>query len=261
MLQISKKVFCKLYGPYELYLDTIAVLQFPGECIHFPVSRGDSTDMPKRPTGHQACPFLTHVWIWFCFRASLAAYILRILFPLNRQFFRWYWKKGCQDKRPKQPISWKVILGKKSHPISKGFFSTRIRFVWRIRKFKKHVQRRQNLPEDTTIPGFFLVWLVPTTQQVPVQVEKNERYTCEFLCLEDEKSCLGVPKIMIFAPKDSGTLSRNCQNSEVGSGFKYFLFSSWSYLGKWWNLTNIFQMGWNHQLENLKLQSYHGFWV
>ncbi len=30
-------------------------------------------------------------------------------------------------------------------------------------------------------------------------------------------------------------------------GFKYFLFSPRS-LGRWSNLTNIFQMGWNHQL-------------
>ena len=57
----QKKSVLQLYGPYELYLDTIVVLQFPGVCIHFPVSPGDSTDMPKRPTGHQACPFVTHV--------------------------------------------------------------------------------------------------------------------------------------------------------------------------------------------------------
>ena len=45
----------------------------------------------------------------------------------------------------------------------------------------------------------------------------------------------------------------------IGDGFKYFLFSSQS-LGKWWNLTSIFQMGWfNHQLVNsLKiLKLYH----
>ena len=32
----------------------------------------------------------------------------------------------------------------------------------------------------------------------------------------------------------------------LASGFKYFLFSPRK-LGKWFNLTNIFQMGWNHQ--------------
>ena len=32
-------------------------------------------------------------------------------------------------------------------------------------------------------------------------------------------------------------------------GFKYFLYSPRT-LGKWSNLTHIFQMGWNHQPEN-----------
>ena len=32
----------------------------------------------------------------------------------------------------------------------------------------------------------------------------------------------------------------------LGGGFKYYFFHP--YLGKWSNLTNIFQMGWNHQL-------------
>ena len=36
----------------------------------------------------------------------------------------------------------------------------------------------------------------------------------------------------------------------LGGGFKYFLFSSFHpYLGKIPILTNIFQMGWNHQLD------------
>ena len=39
----------------------------------------------------------------------------------------------------------------------------------------------------------------------------------------------------------------NCSTYLVG-GFKYFLFSPGS-LGKWSYLTNIFQMGWNHQLD------------
>ena len=34
---------------------------------------------------------------------------------------------------------------------------------------------------------------------------------------------------------------------KLGGGFKYVLFSS-LFGGKWSNLTNIFQMGWNHQL-------------
>ena len=35
--------------------------------------------------------------------------------------------------------------------------------------------------------------------------------------------------------------------ANLGGGFRYFFFHP--YLGKWSNLTNIFQMGWNHQLE------------
>ena len=42
---------------------------------------------------------------------------------------------------------------------------------------------------------------------------------------------------MLFHPKD-----------KLGGGFKYLLFSP--LLGKISNLTNIFQMGWNHQLAN-----------
>ena len=38
-------------------------------------------------------------------------------------------------------------------------------------------------------------------------------------------------------------------HTQLGGGFKYFLFSPWS-LEKWSKLTNIFQMGWfNHQLD------------
>ena len=40
----------------------------------------------------------------------------------------------------------------------------------------------------------------------------------------------------------------NC-NIYLGGGFIFFYFHP--YLGKWSNLTNIFQMGWNHQLEYL----------
>ena len=32
------------------------------------------------------------------------------------------------------------------------------------------------------------------------------------------------------------------------------------YLGKWSHLTNIFQMGWNHQLEHIKMYHTFGFW-
>ena len=40
--------------------------------------------------------------------------------------------------------------------------------------------------------------------------------------------------------------------AELGGGFKDFLFSSY-YLGKISILTNIFQMGWNHQPEKMRL--------
>ena len=46
-------------------------------------------------------------------------------------------------------------------------------------------------------------------------------------------------------------LNINCpetiDNPILGGGFQYLLSSSRS-LGKWSSLTNIFQMGWNHQL-------------
>ena len=52
----------------------------------------------------------------------------------------------------------------------------------------------------------------------------------------------------------------------LGGGFKYFLFSSRT-LGNWSNLTNIFQMGWNHQLvlltnmfDSFALFSEHNNW-
>ena len=41
-----------------------------------------------------------------------------------------------------------------------------------------------------------------------------------------------------------------CRNHHLGGGFKYFYFNP--YLGKWSNLTNVFQMAWNHQLDHDK---------
>ena len=72
------------------------------------------------------------------------------------------------------------------------------------------------------------------------------------------RSCLGgvVPKIFGAKLENSGwrCWSHGCffskkktQQPFLGVGFKYCL-SSFPYLGKWFNLTNIFQMGWNHQL-------------
>ena len=45
----------------------------------------------------------------------------------------------------------------------------------------------------------------------------------------------------------------------LGGGFKYFLFSL--YLGKIPILTNIFQRGWNHQLEMKVSFKLHSFWA
>ena len=48
---------------------------------------------------------------------------------------------------------------------------------------------------------------------------------------------------------------RNTLNTILGGGgFKYFLCSS--LLGKWSNLTNIFQMGWNHPLVLISLMHF-----
>ena len=55
----------------------------------------------------------------------------------------------------------------------------------------------------------------------------------------------------------SGTIAVHVWQHILGGGFKYFLFSSRS-LGKWSNLTNIFQMGWNHQVVyELALSAYN----
>ena len=41
--------------------------------------------------------------------------------------------------------------------------------------------------------------------------------------------------------------SSDWRNYFLGGGFKYFFYVH-PYLGEWSNLTNIFQMGWNHRL-------------
>ena len=48
----------------------------------------------------------------------------------------------------------------------------------------------------------------------------------------------------------------NKENQTRGGGFSYFLFFItyfYPYMGRWKKLTNIFQMGWNHQLEKEKI--------
>ena len=43
----------------------------------------------------------------------------------------------------------------------------------------------------------------------------------------------------------------DAESKKLGGGFKHFLFSPRN-LGKISNLTNIFQMGWNHQPEDFR---------
>jgi len=70
-------------------------------------------------------------------------------------------------------------IGKKVTPYQRDFLFQEDLFFAGGSASLKHVQRRQTLPEDA-ISRIFFVWLVPKTQKVPVQVEKNERYTREF---------------------------------------------------------------------------------
>ena len=49
-------------------------------------------------------------------------------------------------------------------------------------------------------------------------------------------------------------------NTKLGGGFKYFYFHP--YFGKWSILTNIFQMGWNHQPEKvIVVYDDHPIWL
>ena len=73
-----------------------------------------------------------------------------------------------------------------------------------------------------------------------------------------DKNFMGSPsheKMFFFRCETKGL--QNTPDHYLGGGFKYFYFHP--YLGKWSNLTNIFQMGWNHQLDyvrNLKFDSW-----
>jgi len=65
-----------------------------------------------------------------------------------------------------------------------------------------------------------------------------------------------ITMIILEAKKMSSLLQRELffwhngfgYKEKLGGGFKHF-FYFYPYLGKWSNLTNIFQMGWNHHLE------------
>ena len=57
---------------------------------------------------------------------------------------------------------------------------------------------------------------------------------------------LEVETKLLSNPSDFATWGiSDCTMGFLTGGFKYLLFHL--YLGKWSNLTNIFQMGWNHQ--------------
>ena len=71
-----------------------------------------------------------------------------------------------------------------------------------------------------------------------VFVPKNNQYTAEAPRWFIPKTCR-----MVFLTLDFWRCEKNWV---VVSNIFYFH----PYLGKWSNLTNIFQMGWNHQLEN-----------
>ena len=51
-------------------------------------------------------------------------------------------------------------------------------------------------------------------------------------------------------PSPKKTVQQNMVHLKLGGGFKHFLFSS-LFEVQWSNLTNIFQMGWNHHQEML----------
>ena len=59
-------------------------------------------------------------------------------------------------------------------------------------------------------------------------------------------------KMMVWKVRSSWWHCLHFLETNLGGGFKYFYFHP--YLGKWSNLTNIFQMGWDHQLANTLLK-------
>ena len=61
------------------------------------------------------------------------------------------------------------------------------------------------------------------------------------------ESCSCKQRIAVWGDEPWGLLTITWR----GGGFKYVWLSPRPYLGKWSNLTNIFQMGWNHQLDDM----------
>ena len=66
-----------------------------------------------------------------------------------------------------------------------------------------------------------------------------------------------VPKILLDKDMKDMTCAQTNEDDtfritlecHLGGGFKHFFYVQ-PHLGKWSNWTNIFQMGWNHQLTN-----------
>ncbi len=64
-----------------------------------------------------------------------------------------------------------------------------------------------------------------------------------------------LPRICLDMKKSLEN-QKDINTSYLGGGLKYFYFHP--YLGKWSNLTNIFQMGWNHQLDTFLAPAFLG---
>ena len=138
-----------------------------------------------------------------------------------------WWKKSCTSWYGKYPIIYMVsyMLG------GAGFLpSTVCRIV----------------PS-----GCIFFWMKPSISQ-KIPSAKTFPKNTESL-KQKNKAVLDLWKrwrklMMSNLQKQKRNWSRSERGKCLGGGFKYFLFSTRN-LGKWSNLTNIFQMGWNHQLD------------
>ncbi len=143
------------------------------------------------------------------------------------------------------------------------FWGPRETWKWYFRKDTFH-------PNAVKIPGFN-VWLPPFFESHPLLLllllllwllllllllvkSLNHSVVASPWGVNNHKRCQGWRLIFFWGqlgpwPWDLGSkyVHSKRKTVDLGGGFKDFLFSSRS-LGKISNLTNIFQMGWNHQL-------------
>ena len=78
--------------------------------------------------------------------------------------------------------------------------------------------------------------------EIDIPKPRNEALKAELNAFRAQELKLKLNSFPQFVPRKSAI--RTCHL--LGGGFKYvFIFIP---LGKWSNLTNIFQLGWNHQL-------------